>query len=99
LGNTEVKFKVFGKANCPICHKVREKMEYFRNHWLSCALIEYYDMETVLGLTEGAFNDITEIPSVVLEKDGKELGRWIKTAPTFEELKTIFAIPNEKPVK
>lgn len=87
-----VKFKVFGKQGCDICHKVHEKMEYFRNHWLNEAAIDYYDMETVDGLSEGAFSDVDEIPSVIVEKDGKELGRWIKTSPTFDELKTIFSI-------
>lgn len=95
MNDSKIKFKVFGKEGCPICLQVKEKMEYFRNHWLNDAGIDYYDMATVDGLAQGAFNDVSDIPAVVLEKDGKVLGRWIKTAPTFEELKTIFNIKSD----
>lgn len=71
-------------------------MEYFHNHWLPDSTIDYYDMATDDGLAEGAFNDVVDIPTVVLEKDSKELKRWIKTAPTFDELKIILSITNEK---
>jgi hypothetical protein len=49
-------------------------------------------METIDGLAEGAFNDVSDIPTIVLEKSGKELNRWTKIPPTFDELKTIFSI-------
>jgi hypothetical protein len=93
LADVSIKFKVFGKQSCEVCHKVHEKIEYFRSHWLNDATIDYYDMETVDGLAEGAFNDVADIPTVVLERDGKELGRWAKTPPTFDNLKTIFSMP------
>ncbi|MEO0094181.1 MAG: hypothetical protein ABIK93_01815 [candidate division WOR-3 bacterium] len=91
----DIRFKVFGKSGCAICHRVKEKMEYFRNRWLKEANIDYFDMDTVDGLTEGAFHNIFDIPAVVLEKNGKMLGRWVKTAPTFEELRSIFDLKAE----
>ncbi|MDH5185798.1 MAG: hypothetical protein OEW70_01895 [candidate division WOR-3 bacterium] len=93
MSELNIKFKIYGKKSCGTCHDVHHKMEYFRNHWLQDAAIDYYDMETVDGLAEGAYNDVSDIPTVVLEKDGKELGRWIKIPPTFDELKTMFSIP------
>jgi hypothetical protein len=92
LSDTPVKFKIFGKKSCEVCHNVYQKMEYFRNHWLQNGAIDYYDMETIDGLAEGAYNDVYDIPTVVLERGGKELNRWIKIPPTFEELKTMFSI-------
>jgi hypothetical protein len=99
LADVNVKFKVFGRQSCEVCHKVNEKMEYFRSHWLNEAKIDYFDIETMDGMAEGAFNDVADIPTVVLEKDGKEQNRWTKTAPTFEELKTILSIPVDKPAR
>ncbi len=92
MSKLSIKFKIYGKQSCDICHKVHEKMQYFRSHWLNEAVIDYLDMETVEGLAEGSFNNIYDIPTVVLEKGGKELGRWIRVPPTFEELKTMFSI-------
>ena len=92
MADAKIKFKVFGKSGCEICRRVHEKMEYFRSRWLNEATVDYYDMATVDGLAEGAFNDVMDIPTVLLEKDGEIVSRWDKTAPTFEELRSIFPI-------
>jgi len=87
-----ISFFVFGKEGCPICKKVYHKIEYFKNSYLPESEITYYDMETVDGLAEGAYRDISEVPTVILEKDGKELARWIKVPPTYKKLREILGI-------
>ena len=46
-----------------------------------------YDMDTVEGLTEGAFYSVGKVPTVVLEKEGKEVVRWTGEVPKSEDFK------------
>ncbi len=84
------RFLFFGKAGCSVCKKVYKKIEYFKNNHLPEAEILYYDMETVDGLAEGAYHDVSAVPTIILERDGKELGRWQEIPPTFKTLQQIL---------
>jgi hypothetical protein len=42
-------------------------------------------METVDGLTEGAYHEVQDIPTVIILDDSKELVRWVKKPPVSEE--------------
>ncbi|MEO0098507.1 MAG: thioredoxin family protein [candidate division WOR-3 bacterium] len=83
-------FLVFGKTGCPICKKVYQKIEYFKNKYLPEGKVIYYDLETVDGLAEGSYRDISEVPTVLLEKDGEEIGRWEKIPPTYKNLRELL---------
>jgi hypothetical protein len=76
---------VFGKPDCQVCKDTREKLAYFKEKNNFAAQIRYYDMETVEGLTEGAFREVEEIPTVIILDDKKELMRWVKKPPVSEE--------------
>ncbi len=76
---------LFGKPDCQVCKDTREKLMYFKEKNNFAATIEYYDMETVDGLTEGAFHEVEEIPTVIIFDDKKELARWVKKPPVSEE--------------
>ena len=73
-----MKVRIFGKPGCEACKGTKEKFETFLNHWglLASVSIIFYDMETVEGLAEGAFNSVIKIPTTIIEKDGKKLARW-----------------------
>ncbi len=85
-------FLVFGKEGCEVCKKVHHKIEYFRKNYLPGAKVVYYDLETIDGRAEGAYRDVVEVPTIILEKGGKELGRWLKIPPTYKELKEILGL-------
>lgn len=53
--------------------------------------IEYFDVDTVDGLTESAYRCVSEIPTVILLKDNKEIQRWVRSAPIFSDLKKLLA--------
>jgi thiol-disulfide isomerase/thioredoxin len=76
---------VFGKPDCPVCKDTREKLMYFKEKNNFTAQIKYFDMETVDGLTEGAYHEVEEIPTVIIFDDNKELIRWVKKPPLSEE--------------
>lgn len=85
-----MKLTIFGKKDCPACRQAKEKVEYYLARWQVDIPLEYYDMETTDGLALGAYHDIIEVPTVLAEEDGKELGRWVKFPPLSEELKTLI---------
>jgi thiol-disulfide isomerase/thioredoxin len=84
-GGTMKKVYIFGKPSCPVCKDARKKIKYFKKKKNFNAEITYYDMETVDGLTEGAFNEVYDIPTIIIFNDRQELVRWVKQPPISEE--------------
>jgi thiol-disulfide isomerase/thioredoxin len=85
-----MKLLIFGKPGCPVCQSIKEKMAYFSEKHQSIS-IEYFDVETVDGITESAYRSIPEIPTVILMKENEEVKRWVQSAPIFSELKELLA--------
>lgn len=84
-----MKLLIFGKSTCEVCHKVKNKLEYFAKNEFSIP-IEYFDVDTVEGMAQSAFWGISEIPTVILLQDKIEVKRWEQSAPLFSELKTLL---------
>lgn len=76
---------VFGKTDCSVCKDTREKLMYFKEKNKFEAPIKYYDMDTVEGLTEGAYREVSDIPTVIILEGDQELVRWAKKPPISEE--------------
>ena len=76
---------VFGKQDCAVCKDTREKLMYFKEKHKFDAQITYHDMDTVEGLTEGAYHEVSDIPTVIIFNDKAELVRWVKKPPISEE--------------
>jgi thiol-disulfide isomerase/thioredoxin len=88
--------KVFGKPDCEFCKTTMKKFETFTKRWNASAVaLTFFDMETVDGLAEGAFNSVTKIPTTIIEKDGSILARWDGKVPLSEEFRGLFgeAVP------
>jgi glutaredoxin len=86
--------KVFGKPGCEYCKTTYKKFETFLGRWninSSLVKLDFFDMETVDGLAEGAFYGVTKIPSTVIEKEGQVLARWDGKVPLSEEFKGLFS--------
>lgn len=79
------KVYIFGKPTCPVCKDAHKKIKYFKKKRNFLAEVKYYDMETIDGLTEGAFNEVSDIPTVIIFNDKRELARWEKIPPISEE--------------
>ena len=88
----EIQIRIFGKVTCDACKAVKDKFKFFLNHWglADQAEIVYIDLDTVDGLSQGAYYDALEFPTTILEKNGQELARWKKTVPTSQEFKKFF---------
>ena len=81
-----MKLTVFGKRGCSACQQAKAKVEYYLAKWQVDIPLEYCDLETVDGLALGAFHDVVEIPTVLLEAAGRELRRWVRFPPRSDEL-------------
>ena len=82
-----MQIKVFGRPTCQVCKQAIEKIDYFLDKWKYQVPINYFDMDTVDGLAEGAYYEVSDIPTVVLEYKHQELDRWVKRPPLSKELK------------
>ena len=87
-----IKVSVFGKKECDACKAAMEKLVYFREKWGSTdqADIGFIDVETPDGLAEGAFRDVYDIPTVIIEREGEELARWVKEVPASRDFEPYF---------
>lgn len=83
---------IFGKKECEACKAMHEKVSFFVDRWnVKVDSIDFIDLDTVEGLAEGAYRDVYDIPTMVIEVDGSEVGRWRKTPPLSTELKPLLA--------
>jgi hypothetical protein len=91
-----IKVSVFGKQECDACKAAVEKVTYFSEKWgkRDSTSITFIDMETVDGLAEGAFRDVYDIPTVILEEGERELARWVKKVPQSSEFRDFFLKEN-----
>jgi len=87
-------FEVYGKTNCAKCNSTKNKLRHLiaRSERADEADVAYHDMDTVDGMAEGAFNDVTDIPTTILRADtGEALARWEGWLPPSSEVKTYLA--------
>ena len=84
-----MELKVFGRPACQVCKQAMEKINYFLEKWeyRGKVPLNYFDMDTVDGLAEGAYYEVSDIPTVVLINQEEELDRWVKRPPLSKELK------------
>jgi len=85
----KMKIKVFGKQGCDACKQMREKMEHRIEKWgwREKVLLDYIDMSTVDGMAEGAFNDVFQVPTVIVENEGSLIARYDGGVADSRELK------------
>ena len=84
---------IFGKPSCAKCRTTKNKLSHFLDKWgvAGTVPLTYHDLETVDGMTEGAFRDVMGMPTVIVDNDSRELARWTATVPGSSELKQMVA--------
>ena len=87
-----IKVSVFGNKECDACKAAMEKIVHFSERWGKAEVtsIDFVDMETPDGLAEGAYRDVYDIPTVILEEGEDEVARWVKKVPLSREFKPYF---------
>lgn len=88
-----MKFEVYGKSGCPRCQSTQDKLALLigKANVEDQVLVAYHDMESVEGMAEGAFNEVTDIPTTILRSDaGEAMARWDGDLPPSAEVKPFL---------
>ena len=75
-----MKLVYFMKQDCSACANAKQKVGFFLDKW---GMTDSVETEAV---------DVGDIPTIILEHEGEELGRWIKKAPLSEELREKLGV-------
>ena len=83
---------IFGKEGCAKCESTRRKVEHFIAKWElgGKTTVTFFDVNTVDGMAEGAFNNVSGIPTTIVLADGQAMGRWDEAIPPSEELHKLI---------
>jgi len=84
-----MKIKIFGKSGCAKCETTKNKVRHFIAKWDVDDKVEvtFYDMDSVDGMAEGAYNDVAQIPTTIVEKNDSVVARWDGEVPHSEKIK------------
>ena len=87
-----MQIKIFGKPDCSACSQMHDKMlrTVEKLETADAITVNYIDTATEDGLVESAFNDISEIPTVILEKDGRTIARFDGGVKDSRDLREII---------
>ena len=79
---------IFGKEGCAKCDTTKNKVGHYISKWgLDGEVpIEFKDMDSLDGLSEGAYRDVWEIPTTIVEHSDSEVARWDGEVPQSESL-------------
>ena len=81
--------KLFWREGCPRCPAAKELGNDLKKEGLP---VFDYNMDTVDGLTEGAFHSVMALPTMLLvdEENDCELAGWRGDIPSLEEVKQHY---------
>jgi len=84
---------IFGKETCAKCRTTKHKLGHLLEHTgLGDKVpLRYYDLETVDGMVEGAWRDVMDVPTVIVDHNAKELTRWSGVIPATEDVEKIVS--------
>ncbi len=83
---------VYGKEDCVKCEEAKKTLtEVLSKGKLADKVpLNYFDMESVDGMAEGAFNDVLKIPTVIIKKSGDKIRRWDGDVPDTAEVAKLL---------
>ncbi len=89
-----MKVKYFYRKDCPKCPAAKEVLAQFDKD-----IQEHHDLDTVDGLAEGAYYQVTSTPSILItDEEGNEICSWRGEVPSSEELESILTkLSSSKP--
>jgi len=84
---------IFGKQGCAKCATTKNKVGHYVNKWglTGEVPVVFMDMESVEGLSEGAFRDVLKVPTTIVEEREATVARWDGEVPHSEELRSSLS--------
>jgi len=85
----EVTVAVYGREGCNRCAAARKKIGFFLAKWGFDEMAEmaYHDMSTESGMAEAAFNEVMDVPAIIIKHDGQDVSRWDGELPDSSQLR------------
>jgi len=79
---------VFGRDDCGKCKATRSKVNHVVEKLGVSDRVEivHYDVTSEEGMAEGAFRDVLEIPTTIIDDGQQDIRRWTAIIPDSEEL-------------
>lgn len=75
-----MKIKLFWRETCPKCPEAKSLLMDVPN-------AEFYDLDDMEGLAEGAFHGVLATPSIIVcDEGGKEIISWRGEVPSRQQL-------------
>jgi len=89
-----MKLVIFEKEDCEACRNAKTKVNFFLDKWGVADSIDRQsiNVSTSDGLVEAAMQEVGDIPTIILERDGEEIARWSKRAPKSEDLRAKLGV-------
>lgn len=79
-----MKIKIFWQKNCPHCPKAKNLGKQLEKE----IPVQYFDVDTLDGLTEACLHNILSTPSIVIvDNDENEIRVWRGETPHLEEIR------------
>lgn len=80
-----MRIKYFFKRDCPKCLAAKKVVEKFKE------IVEFYDLDTVEGLAEGAYYMVSSTPTTILvDEEGREVASWRGSPPPENEIRNLI---------
>ena len=80
-----VELFLFGKKTCPLCKDARDIFKRLKEEKTQIGF-QYFDLDTVEGLSKAAYYNAFELPVTIVMKDSEEMERWQSEVPQYEPL-------------
>jgi thiol-disulfide isomerase/thioredoxin len=89
-----MKVKIFGKKGCAKCETTKNKFSFFlqKHNCHDKIRLEFYDMDTVEGMAEGAYYDVLKVPTTLIEKEDNVIAKWEGDIPETDEFKNYIVM-------
>jgi len=84
-----MKIKIFWQKNCPHCPEAKNIGKQLEKE----IEVQYFDVDTVIGLAEASYYDIASTPSIVfLDNNDDKIKIWRGKSPRLKEIREEAAI-------
>jgi len=87
-----MEINIYGKEDCAKCEEAKKTLTTVltKKKLKKKVPFKYFDMDTVDGMAEGAFNDVLKIPTVIIKDSENNIVRWDGTVPETDEILKLF---------
>ena len=85
---------IFGKTGCARCESTKKKVSYLIDKWGVSERVgmSFVNLDTVEGLAEGSFHDVSQVPVTIVKRGHVEVARWDGIVPASDELRVSLEV-------